>query len=270
MIVTQSGETEPSVQTHEEICLKFSYYYRVQGLGDAIITDVAFVENSIHKQMNEEDKHNWELMKQLKEAEHLKKRLQNQLNLLEEKTGAERIHDKLVMKDKSSSLLCSLGIDGLAKFLQFYEEKSADYDKQLMVVEEKIIQLKNNIRTRKLEKFSSKRNGGDDRSVAQISIFLHVQKPGQMTLELSYLVTSAGWSPSYDVRMISHDKLIQLNYYGKISQQSGEDWNDAKLFLSTARPCKSGDRPAICCQLLSICKPSKWVEITKKPKKWQK
>lgn len=36
-----------------------------------------------------------------------------------------------------------------------------------------------------------------------------------------------------------------MMYYGKIEQSSGEDWNGAKLILSTAQPAFGGRLPTL-------------------------
>ena len=38
---------------------------------------------------------------------------------------------------------------------------------------------------------------------------------------------------------------LQLSYYAKIQQSTGEDWNDATLILSTAQPALGGNLPSL-------------------------
>jgi uncharacterized protein (TIGR02231 family) len=55
-------------------------------------------------------------------------------------------------------------------------------------------------------------------------------------LDLEYRVQRAGWRPVYDLRAASDAKSVELAYRAEVWQQSGEDWNDVELALSTARP----------------------------------
>ena len=57
---------------------------------------------------------------------------------------------------------------------------------------------------------------------------------GELELELSYVVTGAGWQPLYDVR--SSDKDVEVTYLAQVAQNTGEDWPAVSLTLSTARP----------------------------------
>jgi hypothetical protein len=51
-------------------------------------------------------------------------------------------------------------------------------------------------------------------------------------------VGDASWSPLYDLYATSEDgkpsKSVSLHYRVNLQQRTGEDWNDAKLILSTS------------------------------------
>jgi hypothetical protein len=53
---------------------------------------------------------------------------------------------------------------------------------------------------------------------------------------LSYLARGARWYPSYDVRYTPGRKAVDIGFSGLVQQETGEDWNDARLTLSTAIP----------------------------------
>ena len=46
--------------------------------------------------------------------------------------------------------------------------------------------------------------------------------------------------------------LFQIMYYGMIQQATGEDWNEAKLSLSTAMPSVGGTVPDLGTQRLNF------------------
>jgi uncharacterized protein (TIGR02231 family) len=66
---------------------------------------------------------------------------------------------------------------------------------------------------------------------------LDVSAPGDLDLELSYVVTGAGWQPLYDIR--SSDTTVEVSYLAQVAQNTGEDWLDVAVTLSTARPSLS-------------------------------
>ncbi|MEM7579829.1 MAG: mucoidy inhibitor MuiA family protein [Cyanobacteria bacterium P01_A01_bin.80] len=59
---------------------------------------------------------------------------------------------------------------------------------------------------------------------------------GEFELEVSYVVNSASWKPLYDIRVDSKRKSVNLGYLGQITQNTGENWTNVNLTLSTAKP----------------------------------
>ncbi len=65
---------------------------------------------------------------------------------------------------------------------------------------------------------------------------LTLQTRGTAELALEYLVSGTGWQPAYDLRAQKTLDKVELVYRAKVWQQTGEDWNEVALALSTARP----------------------------------
>ena len=68
---------------------------------------------------------------------------------------------------------------------------------------------------------------------------------GPIDFEVSYIISGVSWSPSYEARVTSTEKALQLFYYGMVQQTSGENWNNIDLILSTAQPAISSQIPSI-------------------------
>lgn len=68
-------------------------------------------------------------------------------------------------------------------------------------------------------------------------------------LSLTYQSGRVSWKPFYSVRMEGREK-IELEYLAEINQESGEDWNNINLLLSTSSPDVSGRRPRLSSQRL--------------------
>ncbi len=67
----------------------------------------------------------------------------------------------------------------------------------------------------------------------------------QLTLKLSYIVQNANWSPSYDIRVKTENYTTQLVYYGIIVNNTGDDWKEVDISLSTAQPAVGGNPPEL-------------------------
>jgi uncharacterized protein (TIGR02231 family) len=63
------------------------------------------------------------------------------------------------------------------------------------------------------------------------------------TLDVEYLVSGAGWRPKYDLRTASDARSVELSYRAEVWQQTGEDWDDVTLLLSTSRPQMGAEGP---------------------------
>lgn len=69
-----------------------------------------------------------------------------------------------------------------------------------------------------------------------IVVKIENEKAGVVSLQPTYMVQNASWYPTYDARLESQSKTIEMNYFGMIQQSTGEDWENVSLTLSTAEP----------------------------------
>ena len=76
-------------------------------------------------------------------------------------------------------------------------------------------------------------------------IYLERLNAGPASFDLNYLVSDCGWAPVYNVRGDSAKGQIELEFNALIHQVSGEDWEKAKLQLSTASPTVSAYNPRL-------------------------
>ncbi|MBD2440744.1 mucoidy inhibitor MuiA family protein [Nostoc sp. FACHB-110] len=65
---------------------------------------------------------------------------------------------------------------------------------------------------------------------------VEVAGAGEFELEVSYIVNRASWMPLYDLRVDSASQTVHLSYLAEVTQNTGEDWQDVALTLSTAKP----------------------------------
>ncbi|MFW5852220.1 MAG: DUF4139 domain-containing protein [Bacteroidota bacterium] len=56
-----------------------------------------------------------------------------------------------------------------------------------------------------------------------------------ISIRLNYLVEQATWYPSYDIRFVGIDKPLDITYKANIRQNTGVDWEDVYVVLSTAQ-----------------------------------
>ena len=63
--------------------------------------------------------------------------------------------------------------------------------------------------------------------------------------EISYVVADAGWEPYYDLRVENVSKPLKIEYKAKVHQNTGEEWKNVNLTLSTGNPYEEGNLPQL-------------------------
>jgi uncharacterized protein (TIGR02231 family) len=83
----------------------------------------------------------------------------------------------------------------------------------------------------------------------EVRVDLAANGAGRSAFRVSYTVRGARWSPLYDARLDSGGKerkpALELIRRAEIMQQTGEDWSDVALSVSTVRTAKGGSAPEL-------------------------
>ncbi|SEP79543.1 conserved hypothetical protein [Ectothiorhodospira magna] len=87
---------------------------------------------------------------------------------------------------------------------------------------------------------------------------VHYQTPaaGDAVLTLEYRVRHAGWRPVYEARLQTATGELQLVQRAELRQNTGQDWNDVILRLSTARPELGGRLPELQPWYVDVARPA--------------
>jgi uncharacterized protein (TIGR02231 family) len=106
------------------------------------------------------------------------------------------------------------------------------------ILNERIVNVSNEL--------ANQNNSGEVEKV-DYRILVHViaDQPSQASININYYITNAGWTPSYDLRAMSNEQNVKLTYKAQIHQNSGIDWGNVKLVLSTANPNRSYNLPEL-------------------------
>jgi uncharacterized protein (TIGR02231 family) len=78
-------------------------------------------------------------------------------------------------------------------------------------------------------------------------IYVAVQSDKQVSgkLNFSYVVSNAGWYPSYDIRVDDINDPVKIYYKANVFQNTGVAWKDVSLSFSNATPWVAGNIPAL-------------------------
>lgn len=102
-------------------------------------------------------------------------------------------------------------------------------------------------RLQKLSKELEQLRASRPRERYTATVEIEVLEPGDLSVELSYMVTAAGWKPLYDLRLYEKDgaSILEVGYLAQVTQNTGEHWEQVALTLSTARPALAGVLPEL-------------------------
>lgn len=212
--------------------------------GNSILNEVNFVAKSAldenveaSGQLDDLKIKQAELLKEFNDLDVKENTLKKQKDVLE--AFANRIINFKSNPQDGFDAVSISSLDMVSKFLPMYEEQSAKISDNLSEVKELRLSL-----DKKLKEVTNEINATDPAKDGIISrevqILIEAYDTEEVKLFVSYVVNDAGWVPKYDLRIHSRDKNLKVLYFGLVSQNTGEDWNDAKISLSTAAPSTGG------------------------------
>ena len=86
----------------------------------------------------------------------------------------------------------------------------------------------------------------------EIQLKLNTPSALNLVLEIRYNVTNAGWFPLYDIKSKSTDTPINIAYKANVYQQTGTDWKNANIILSTGDPNTNTIKPDLYTKYLNF------------------
>ncbi len=163
--------------------------------------------------------------------------------------------EKELLKTNYSTAATTIGntADKVKAMADFFRLRMADINLQLIKNERNSISLKE--RLVKIQNQINEMNVKKNQPFGEIELTLSAKSKTNFELEITYIVNGAGWVPIYDVRVKDLKSTISMTYKANVWQQSGLDWNDVKLSLSTSNPSQSGVKPELNPQFVDIYMP---------------
>ncbi|XP_064617062.1 protein F37C4.5-like isoform X2 [Liolophura sinensis] len=232
---------------------------RVEGKGTATILEVTYqtkYDSPSKSEREEYESKGKALQKELEaldekltELQAAKVRFQKQWTVLDQFSTSVTTMGASVQQSDTKTTVTKLDkgqLEGISEFFKLYNSQATHLDTSLLQLDQQMKKLQE-------EKVALQMNmqelGLDaNKNVSrQCSIMLESSEPDEakITLLVSYVVSQASWTPKYDIRVFPEEKKLKVMYYGLIKQSTGEDWEDAKLFLSTAMPSIGGIIPTL-------------------------
>jgi hypothetical protein len=120
-------------------------------------------------------------------------------------------------------------VEDLEKLTLFYSSRILKLKKDLRLVDSGISEAK------KIENIKL-----DNKDAAILKLIVSVQGKLVNALEFEYICGGIGWSPYYEIDVkSSSNKSIEIKYFARIMNQTGEDWDNVSIYLSSSFPLSS-------------------------------
>lgn len=157
-----------------------------------------------------------------------------------------------VFKEEEAILKTNKSIGGTTRGVSIEELKVAmDYFRQrLMDIKQQLLQADWNIRKYneaigKIDAQLRELSAVEAQPTGEIVVKVSTKVPVNAPMTIKYLVQEARWFPSYDIRAKNIQSPISITYKTNVSQQSGENWENVRLTISSGNPTQAGAKPII-------------------------
>ena len=139
----------------------------------------------------------------------------------------------------------------LKSTVDYYTTKVSELNKKISALDRQKVKktdLLSNLdnRLNDLQNYAEQNNPNPEiKGIPRIIITFMAKEAASGRIDLSYLASNAGWTPLYDIRSEAATGKISLTYKAQVRQQTGLDWNDIKLSISTNNPYANKTKPEL-------------------------
>ncbi len=134
-------------------------------------------------------------------------------------------------------------IDELKIAMDYFRQRLIDIRQLLLKADQTIRDYQNSLT--KIDNQLTELQASKALPTGEIIVKVSSQKAATSAFTLRYVVKQAGWFPSYDIRAKDVQSPINITYKANINQQSGEDWSNVKLTISSGNPSAGGSSPVL-------------------------
>ncbi len=175
------------------------------------------------------------------------KDLDNKLTVLA--TSKHMLLNNRIIKGEPQRDSLALLRDGM----QFLQEKlNSIYEQELKLehAKSRLLKQKNKLDARYkmlilLQSGQDVATSNSAQSIHQVVVTLFSELATAATINFNYYVPYANWVPQYDIQASSVSGIFQLKYFADVTQNTGVDWSNVPITLSTSNPSESNNKPEL-------------------------
>ncbi len=235
----EEGEHELVITELPEHIIPESLY--AEGVGALHVRSTRYRERAVEEDIRDEVR---ELDRRINTLELKIKHLESRLGVLSQRSAYLDSLEKFVSSGAREELT-----KGVLNAETLMELSGYLFEQRQQIAEEKLeLQTEKDKTGREIDTVRRQRSmitGRSTHTVKEAVVFVECGEDVLTELELSYLVGRVNWNPSYTARVGEERGEVVLEYLASLHQQSGEDWEDVRIELSTAGPRLSSQAPQL-------------------------
>ncbi|MEC7771752.1 MAG: mucoidy inhibitor MuiA family protein [Bacteroidota bacterium] len=208
---------------------------QISGLGAVSILAIAYDTNFLEKTESNPKIKAWE--NTIEELEYEVSLVKNTIAGLEEE---EKVITSNRIVNGDSQVL---DLERIKQVGQYYRERITSIKNEIFKAHLKINKLKLEIND--LQQQLAEANNAKATPQGEITITFDAPISTNLNASLSYLVKDAGWVPNYNIKSTGLNAPLSLAYKGNVYQNTGQDWKNVKIALSTGNPNHNISKPKI-------------------------
>lgn len=197
-------------------------------------------------------------IKQLQDSSAM---LSDNLRLLQNDRDAFQLEKQMMISNQSiGGTTTGITVANLKPAADFFRARIQEINAEIYKIEKK--EKAFNETLSKVTQQLSDLNAKFSTPTAEVVVLVNVTAKTSANFELKYIVRAAGWAPTYDLKAEDVDKPIELKYRANVYNNTGIDWSDVKLKLSTADPLASASQPEMSTWYLDYSSPGHLYKIS--------
>lgn len=215
---------------------------QVGGKGDVVIMGVKFKHNYLgNKKRNVLEDSIRITSTEVQTIDMLLKVADNERNMLMANSNIKNEKDGVAPED-------------LKEMLDFFRTKLTEIGTRQMQLARQSKEA--NDKLARLQRQLTSQGGNLNQPAGEIELTVSSKANATLDINLSYVANAAGWSPVYDIRAKDVKSDIALAYRANVFQNTGIDWKNVRLTLSTSNPSEGGTKPELSAQYVSVYEPA--------------
>jgi hypothetical protein len=208
---------------------------QVSGLGDASVLSIVFNIDFLEKK---------ESSQEYKSVENLLKTFQQQKNQIENEIAGYNEELQLLQKNQRiNSDATNLSVEMIKEMSVYYRNRVTEIKNEIFKQQLILSEINKSIADHQNELLKLDDSKKEQRG--EIILKLNSQKPTNLVLKFKYNIKNAGWFPLYDIRATNTSSPIEFSYKANVYQQSGTDWDNVNVVLSTGDPNTNNIKPTL-------------------------